>query len=211
MYKILLADDHPVVRRGLKEIVEEDKNFKVVSEVSSAGEIIPALRECNADMVLLDISMPGKSGLDVIQDILIEFPNIRILVLSAMMEEIYAKRVLKNGAHGFLNKDSAPENLIFAIKHILAGKKYISSTLAEKLVDEITGLDHKSLHEKLSDREFEVLRNLGNGKTVGEIASILNLSTTTVSTYRSRILEKMGFKNNSDIIKYCLEEKLFLT
>lgn len=208
--KILIVDDHPIVRRGLKEIVEEDKNLKVVAEVSSAAETIPALRDCKADIVLLDISMPGQSGLDILQDIINEFPQTRILVLSAMLEDIYAKRVLKNGAHGFLNKDSAPEQLLFAIKQITAGKKYISMQLAEQFADDIAGNKNILSHEILSEREFEVLRHLGNGKSISEIAIYLNLSSTTISTYRSRILEKMGLKNNSELIKYCLDAKLLI-
>lgn len=208
MIKILIADDHPIVRRGLRELIEDEADMIVECEASSSDDTIENLRLSKIDIVLLDISMPGKSGLDLLQDLKNEFPEIRILVLSALAEEIYAKRALKSGAHGFINKESAPEELIKAIRKVFSGKKYVSPQLAEILVDDLSAGSERFLHDKLSDREFEVLRMIGSGKSVGDIAKHLNLSITTISTYRTRILEKMGLKNNSEIIRYCVNEKL---
>lgn len=210
MIKILIADDHPIVRRGLREILEDEKDMAVNSEVSSAPEVLESLLQNDIDVVLLDISMPGRSGLDIIQDILNEYPTIRILVLSALHEEVYAKRVIKIGAHGYMNKESAPDQLITAIRKVYSGKRYISIKLSEQIAEDLSKGNKGLLHENLSSREFEVFRYLGSGNSIGEIAKNLNLSITTISTYRTRILEKTGLKNNSEIIKYCLSEKLFI-
>ena len=210
MIKILIADDHPIVRRGLRELVEDETDMKVEAEASSSDEALVKMRKRKIDVILLDISMPGKSGLDLIFDIKNEFPQKSILVLSALAEEIYAKRAIKSGAHGFINKESAPEELIQAIRKVYSGKKYVSPQLAEILANDLSRGNEHSLHENLSDREFEVLRLIGGGKSIGEIAKYLNLSSTTISTYRTRILEKMGLKNNSEIIQYCVNEKLLI-
>lgn len=208
MIKILIADDHPIVRRGLKEMINDETDMKVECEASSAAEVLNELRNQKIDVIILDISMPGKSGLDLIADLKKEFPGKPILVLSALAEEIFAKRTLKIGAQGFLNKESAPEELVAAIRKVHAGKRYVSYKLAEQLADEFANDSKDLIHDKLSSREFEVLRLLGNGKTVSEAAKTLNLSVTTISTYRARILSKLGLKNNSDIIQYCINEKL---
>lgn len=208
MIKILIADDHPIVRRGLKETINDETDMKVECEASSAAEVLNELRNQKIDVIILDISMPGKSGLDLIADLKKEFPGKPILVLSALAEEIFAKRTLKIGAQGFLNKESAPEELVAAIRKVHAGKRYVSYKLAEQLADEFANDSKDLIHDKLSSREFEVLRLLGNGKTVSEAAKTLNLSVTTISTYRARILSKLGLKNNSDIIQYCINEKL---
>ena len=204
----MIADDHPIVRRGLKELINDEKDMKVECEAASAEEAMTAMKNYAIDVILLDISMPGKSGIDIIHDLKTEYPKKPILVLSAMAEEIYAKRVIQNGAFGFINKESAPDLLISAIRKVHSGKKYISPKLAEIIVEDMAADEKKSLHEKLSSREFEVLRLIGNGKTVGEISKILNLSVTTISTYRSRILDKLGLRNNSEIIQFCVNEKL---
>lgn len=208
MTKILIADDHPVVRRGLKDILEDEKDFVVQCEASGADEVLEKLRSNKIDIVLLDISMPGKSGLDLILDIKSEFPNVNILVLSGMSEAQFAKRAFKLGASGYLTKESAPDLLINAINKIMNGKKYISDNLAEIMANDLMNVENIKLHEKLSAREFEVLRFIGSGKSVGEIADILKLSVTTISTFRSRILTKLNLKNNSDIIQYCINENL---
>lgn len=208
MVKILVADDHPVVRRGLRGIIEEEKDFVVECEASTAEEVIDQLRNKDIDIVLLDISMPGKSGLDLIVDIKSEFPNIYVLILSGMSEEQFAKRALKLGASGYLTKECAADLLINAIKKVTSGKKFISDKLAEIMANDLTNTENVNLYEKLSAREFEVLRLIGAGKSVGEIAEILNLSVTTISTFRSRILTKLNLKNNSDIIQYCINENL---
>ncbi len=208
MIKILIADDHPIVRRGLRDIIEDEKDLIIEYEASSAEEVLDGLRENKIDIVLLDISMPGKSGLDLIIDIKSEFPDVHVLVLSGMSEEQFAKRALKLGASGYLTKESAADLLINAIRKVHSGKKFISEKLAEIMVNDLLNTDSLKLHEKLSSREFEVLRLIGSGKSVGEIADILNLSVTTISTFRSRILTKLNLKNNSDIIQYCINENL---
>lgn len=208
MINILIADDHPIVRKGLIEIIKEEPDMKVECEASTSSEAIENLREHKIDVILLDISMPGKSGLDLIYDLLNEFTNIKILVLSAMSEEIFAKRVLKSGAFGFLNKESAPEKLVYAIRKVYSGKRYVSEKLAELLASGISANEDLKLHESLSDREFEVLRLIGEGRTVGEIGEILSLKVTTISTYRSRILEKLKMNTNAELIQYCIVEKL---
>ena len=208
MIKILISDDHPIVRRGLREIIEDETDMKIVAEASSATEVLDKLREHQTDILLLDISMPGKSGLDLMLDLKKEFSGLKILILSALSEEIYARRVIKSGAYGYMNKESAPDQLVNAIRKVYSGKKYISAKMAELIADLYSGNEKDYLHEKLSNREFEVLRLIGSGKSVNEIAQTLNLSLTTVSTYRTRIISKMGFKSNADIIQYCINEKL---
>ncbi len=210
MIKILIADDHPIVRRGLKQIVQDEKDMKVVSEASSSDEVLTVLQEHQIDILLLDITMPGKSGLDLLVDLKNQYPDLPILVLSALPEEAYAKRVIKMGALGYIHKESAPDLLVPAIRRVLKGKVYVSSKLAEILVSDISGKanDNENLHQLLSEREFEVLVLIGKAKTNSEIADILNLGVTTVSTYRSRILEKMKLNNNSELIQYCFKHNL---
>lgn len=208
MVKILIADDHPIVRRGLKDIIAEEKDFIIECEAASADEVLDKLRNNFIDIVLLDISMPGKSGLDLILDIKAEFPEVQVLILSGMSEEQFAKRAIKLGASGYLTKECAADLLIKAIRKVISGKKFISETLAEIMANDLTTSENIKLHEKLSAREFEVLRLIGSGKSVGEIAGILKLSVTTVSTFRSRILNKLKLKNNSEIIQYCINENL---
>lgn len=210
MIKVLIADDHPIVRRGLREIIEDEKDLKVECEASNTAEVLDKLRTNEIDVVLLDISMPGKSGLDLIYDIKKEYPQKRILILSGMSEELFAKRAIKSGASGYLNKESAPELLITAIRKVFTGKKYISNKLAELIADDLASTDSIILHDKLSDREFEVLRLIGSGKSVGEIAEVLKLGVSTISTYRARIIEKLNLKNNSELIQYCIKENLLM-
>jgi DNA-binding NarL/FixJ family response regulator len=208
MIKILIADDHPIVRRGLKQIVQDEKDMKVVFEAANSDEVIDGLKAQKVDVLLLDISMPGKSGLDLLVDLKNQYPDLRILVLSALPEEVYAKRVIKMGALGYIHKESAPELLVPAIKRVNAGKTYISSKLTDILVSDLSGNSKEILHEKLSEREFEVLVLIGKAKTTSEIAKTLFLSAATVSTYRTRILEKMKMKNNSELMQYCFSQKL---
>jgi two-component system invasion response regulator UvrY len=208
MINILIADDHPIVRRGLKQIIQDEKDLKVVSEASNGNEVVNALTENQIDVLLLDISMPGKSGLDLLVDLKNLYPTLPILILSAMPEETFAKRVIKMGALGYIHKESAPELLIPAIRRVLSGKTYISSKLTDILVSDLSGGSKEILHEKLSEREFEVLILIGKAKSTGDIAKTLFLSTATVSTYRARILEKMKLKNNSELMRYCLNQKL---
>jgi len=208
MIKILIADDHPIVRRGLKQIVQDEKDMKTVFEAANSDEVLAALRENNFDLLLLDITMPGKSGLDLLVDLKNLYPELPILVLSALPEESYAKRVIKMGALGYIHKESAPDLLVPAIRRVLKGKVYVSSKLADILVSDISGRDSENLHDLLSEREFEVLVLIGKAKTNNEIAQTLHLGVTTVSTYRARILEKMKLKNNSELIQYCVKHNL---
>ena len=208
MISILIADDHPIVRRGLKQIVQDEKDMKVVFEASNSEEVLLGLSEFKIDLVLLDISMPGKSGLDLLLDLKNQFNDLPVLILSAMPEEAYAKRVIKMGASGYIHKESTPELLIPAIRRVLKGKIYVSGKLADILASDLTKNETEILHEQLSEREFEVLLLIGKAKTPSEIAGLLHLGVTTVSTYRARILEKMKMKNNSELIQYCFRNGL---
>lgn len=208
MIKILIADDHPVVRKGLKEIIEETPGMMVGDEASNGQETIEKVRESDFDIVLLDISMPGRSGLEIIKELKSEKPDLSVLILSMHPEEQYAVRVLKAGASGYLTKESAPDELITAIRKASIGRKYISSSLAEKLAFDLEIDAEKPLHETLSDREYEVMRMIASGKTISEIAKKLFLSVKTISTYRSRILEKTGMKSNAELTHYALKNRL---
>ncbi len=208
MRRILIADDHTVVRKGLKQILQEGFPSASITEVSDAEDMLKKIMMEEWDVVISDISMPGRSGLEVLQQVKQNHPKLPVLILSVHPEDQYAIRVLKAGASGYLNKDSAPEELIAAVNKVLLGKKYITSTIAEKLA---TSFDHdaeKLPHEGLSDREFEVLKMLASGKSVSDIASQLSLSVTTVSTYRARIMTKMNLRTNADLTLYAVENKL---
>ena len=208
MIKILIADDHPIVRQGLRQIIQDEKDMEVLCEAANSEEVLVKLKEQDIDVLLLDIAMPGKSGLELLIDLKIQYPNLPILVLSALPEEAYARRVIKMGAMGYIHKESAPDLLVPAIRKAISGQNYISSKLADILVSDLSGKDKGSIHEQLSEREFEVLRLIGSGKSVGEIAEVINLAVTTISTYRARILEKLKLKNNAEIIQYCITEHL---
>ncbi len=205
--KIIIADDHSVVRRGLKEILTEEFPSAQIDEAETADELIKQVLKVGYDLVLTDLTMPGRSGFESMEFIRKHYPRIPILVLSVHSEEQYAIRVLKAGASGYLNKDMAPEELIRAVKTVLAGRKYITQSTAEKLAN---SFDHsnKLPHEHLSHREFEVLKMIATGKTISEIAENLTLSTTTVSTFRSRILRKMNLTSNAGLVQYAIEHKL---
>jgi DNA-binding NarL/FixJ family response regulator len=206
--KILIADDHAVVREGLKRILAETHDLVVGGEAGNGQEVLDRVRGEGWDLVLLDISMPGISGLDVMKQVRRERPGLPVLVLSIYPEDQYAVRVLKAGASGYLTKDSAPTRLIEAIRMISLGRKYVSPTLAERLVVGLTADLEKPLHERLSDREYQVLCMLAAGKTIKEISSELSLSVKTISTYRVRLLEKLNLKNNSELIHYALQRGL---
>lgn len=206
--KVIIADDHSIVRKGLKQILLEEYPFATVGEASNAEELIKLAMSDNWDVVITDLSMPGRSGLDALRQIREAFPKLPVLVLSMHPEDQYAIRVLKAGASGYLNKDTAQDELIQAMRKVLIGKKYISAKVAEQMADVLEGNSDAALHESLSDREFDVLKMLASGKSVSDIASALSLSSTTVSTYRSRILEKMKMKSNADLTRYALENKL---
>jgi DNA-binding NarL/FixJ family response regulator len=208
MIHVLIADDHALLRRGVREILEEGGIDIDVSEVSSAAEALRAILHNSFDIALLDIAFPDGNGLDVLKEIHSQRPQIRILLLSMYPEAQYAQRALHLGASGYLAKNSAPDELMNAIRKVMTGGKYITPALAEQLAQEISPDFEKPAHEKLSDREFRVLTALGAGKSIGEIAAELALSPKTVSTYRSRLLEKLKLKTTADIIRYVLENQL---
>jgi two-component system invasion response regulator UvrY len=208
MPKVLIADDHTIVRTGLKQIIADEPDIKIIGEVSNGVEVLEFLQKNACDLVLLDLSMPKRTGLDVISEIKQINPNIGILVLSIYPEEQYAVRALRAGAAGYLTKASAPNELIKAMRKVLAGGKYISISLAEILASEIDQHTPQQPHERLSDREHQVMLMLAAGKTVTEVAQELNLSVKTISTYRARILEKMNMKNNAQLTFYAVEKHL---
>ena len=206
--RILIADDHSVVRKGLRQILLEGFPNAEVQEVGDADELIRQVMKSAWDVVISDLSMPGRSGLEAIQQIKQIRPELPVLILSIYPEEQYAIRLLKAGASGYLNKDMAPEELVNAVQRVMLGKKYITPNIAEKLAAGLDKDSERSSHELLSDREFSVLKMLAAGKSVSEIAETLYLSVTTVSTYRTRILTKMNLKTNADLTLYAIEHKL---
>jgi DNA-binding NarL/FixJ family response regulator len=208
MLRILIADDHPVVRRGLRQTIAETSDMVVVDEASNGWEVLSKVRASSYDVVLLDISMPGRSGVDILKELKDERPGLPVLILSIHPEEQYALRAFKAGASGYLTKESAPDELVAAIRKISTGGKYVSSSLAEILASEL-GISNEELpHKTLSNREYQVMRMIALGKTVTEIAEELSLSVKTVSTYRSRILEKMKMKNSAEITYYAVKNRL---
>jgi DNA-binding NarL/FixJ family response regulator len=206
--KIIVVDDHAVVRRGLIQILESMQEVNSVGEASNGNELIEMLKEDECDVVVLDISMPGKSGLDILKEIKAIKQNISVLILSIHPEEQYAVRALKAGASGYITKDSAPEELVTAVQRIMEGRKYISQPLAEKLANTYDISSPKLPHEILSDREFEVFKMIASGNTVSNIAESLFLSVKTISTYQSRIYEKTGLKSRSEITLYAIKNGL---
>jgi len=208
--RIAIVDDHPIVRRGLREILEEDERYSVVGEAANAAEAIALVRQLRPDILLLDVTMPGRSGLDVLHQIVSEELPTRVLVLSIHPENQYALRAIKAGARGYLTKESAPDELLVALEKILAGGCYLTESVAHQMTQQATRKATKATypHELLSDREFEVLRLLGSGKSVTEIAEELNLSVKTVSTYRARIMEKLQAKHTPELIRYAMEHGL---
>lgn len=208
MIRIAIADDHALIRAGLKEILAVRPNIHVI-EATNGQELIKKINSLDIHIAILDISMPGRNGLETLKEIRTTHPKLPVLMLSVYPEDQYAIRSLKAGASGYLTKDSAPEMLLSAIDKLLKGEKFISPNLAHKLVSE---LDHKNKdklpHEQLSDREYEVLKQIGAGLTVSQIAEKLFLSPKTISTYRTRILQKTNLKNNADLIRYVIEHEL---
>lgn len=208
MIKIIIVDDHRIVREGLKQIISDTSDISVVDEASNGQEAINKIRNNDCDVMLLDISMPGRSGLEILKEIKNESPKLSILILTMHPEEQYAVRVLRAGASGYLTKESAPDELIEAIRKVSDGGKYISSTLAEKLAFNLEVDTGKPLHQTLSDREFEVMCMISSGKTVTEIADEMSLSVKTISTYRTRILDKMRMKTNAELTYYSIKNDL---
>ena len=208
MINVLIADDHTVVRQGLKQILSEDPQLSVVGEAADGNEVLTALETLSVDALVLDITMPGRNGLDVLKEVKRKRPTLPVLVLSMHPEDQFAIRILRAGAAGYITKESAPEELVGALRKVCSGGKYVSPQLAEKLAVFIGDETTRPPHEKLSDREFEVLRMLALGKTVTEVAEELLLSVKTVSTYRSRVLEKMKMTSNADLTRYALQNGL---
>lgn len=208
MTKILIADDHPVVREGLKQILWQTSGTIVVDEAGTSQEVLNKARENDYDVVLLDISLPDRSGLDVLKELKRAKPQLGILVVSVHSEEQYAVRAMKAGASGYLTKESAPDELAAAIQKVSLGRKYISSSLAERLASALEVDAEKPLHETLSDREYQVMCMIASGKMVKEIAGELMLSAKTISTYRSRILRKMRMKSSAELTHYAIKHAL---
>ncbi len=208
MIRVLVADDHAVVRRGVVQILADSPHIVVAGEASCGSEVLRAVRENDYDIVLLDIAMPGGSGLEVLKQLHSLKPDVQVLILSMYPERQYAMRALRAGAAGYLTKDSAPDELVDAIDRIARGDKYITRSLAQELASELGGNAGKELHEALSDREYQVMRLLAAGNSVSEIAAQLSLSVKTVSTYRTRILEKLDLKTTAEIMHYALARGL---
>src|SRR4026208_122796 len=207
MIRVLLADDHAIVRRGLKQILAETEDIRTEGEVDSGAGVLREVRAKKYDMVLLDITLPDQNGLEVLGQLRAVRPNLPVLMLSVHPEEQYAVRALKTGAAGYLTKDSAPEEMVAAIRKVYRGGKYVSAALAERLVG-LLGEQEGAPHESLSEREFQVMLLLANGKSVSEIANRLALRSKTVSTYRSRLMEKLGMKSIAELVRYVMEQGL---
>ena len=211
MLKVLVADDHRVLREGLKKIIEQTRDMIVAAEAADGVEVIAKVAKIPFDVVLLDISMPGPSGLDVLKQLKTKRPKLPVLMLSQHPEDQYAIRAIRSGAAGYLTKESASSELIAAIRKVASGGKYVSATLAEQLATALDQDSEKAPHESLSDREYEILCLVGTGKTPTEIANQLSLSVKTISTYRSRLLEKMRLTKTSELMLYAIEHRLIST
>ena len=208
MLKILIADDHPILRQGIKQIIEEAPDMEVTGEASNGAEVLTKVYNNSFDIIVLDITMPGRSGLEALKQLKKEKPKTPVIILSMHPEEQYAVRALKAGASGYLTKASAPEELVTAIRKVAQGGKYISATLAEILASDLGADSKKQPHETLSNREYQVLCMISSGKTLTGIAEELCLSIKTIGTYRARILAKMNMKNNAELIHYAFKNQL---
>ncbi|HSE50590.1 MAG TPA: response regulator transcription factor [Gemmatimonadales bacterium] len=208
MIRIAIADDHPIVREGLRRIATEADGIAVTGEAATAAALFELLTRVAADVVLLDVSMPGSAFVETLRALREKHPTVRVMVLSVHPEDQWALRALRAGAAGYLTKDHSPEQLVEAIRRVASGGRYVSPALAEKLAASIDNSLAHAPHERLSDREFEVLRSLGSGMAVKDVATQLAVSAKTVSTYRARLLEKMGLSSNADLVKYVIERGL---
>jgi two-component system invasion response regulator UvrY len=206
--RILIADDHAIVRHGLKQLVDAEPDMSTAGEAQNGNEVLEMIRTTPADVVLLDISMPGRNGLETLKELKRHYPETSVIILSMHPKDQYAVRVLRAGASGYITKESAPEELILAIRKAFAGEKFISPDIAVLLADYLERGATGEPHRLLSDREFEVFRKLAQGKTVTQIAKELFLSVKTVSTYRTRVVEKTGLATNEAIVQYCRDHKI---
>ncbi|HNT91290.1 MAG: response regulator transcription factor [Smithellaceae bacterium] len=208
MIRILVADDHAVVRQGVKQILADVRDMLVKDEAQNGTETIDKVMKYEYDVVLLDISMPGRSGLEILEEIKAQKPKLAVLILSMHPEEQYAVRALRAGASGYLTKASAPQELIGAIRKVAGGGKYVTTSLAEKLAGELEVDPQKLPHERLSNREYQVMLMLAQGRSVSDIAEELCLSVKTISTYRTRVLDKMGMRKNAELTLYAVHNNL---
>lgn len=208
MRRVIIADDHPVVSKGLKEILQENFGGVTVDEAGRGGELIEKIKKNDYDLVLLDISLPDVNGLDVLRDLRKKRPRLPVLIISMYPEELYAVRAIRTGAQGYLTKQSASDELVAAVHKILSGKRYVNPAFAVRMVVDFESDAAKPAHEKLSNREFQVMRMFGSGKSMKDIASELNLSINSIRTYRARIMEKIGVKGTEGLIHYALTHDL---
>ena len=205
---VLIADDHAIVRQGLRLILSETDDLVVAGEAEDGADAMILARQQPWDVFLLDVTMPNRDGIDTLKQLKKEFPRSPVLILSMHPEEQFAVRALKAGASGYLNKQSAPEQLVTAIRQVATGKKYVSAAVAQQLANAISDDSDKSPHERITDREYQVLSLIASGKTLTQVAETLNLGVATVSTYRARLLEKMGLRSTAELIRYGLENGL---
>jgi DNA-binding NarL/FixJ family response regulator len=208
LIQVLVADDHPLLRSGLKLVLQQEPDFAIPGEAETAAEVLQKIEEKFWDLVILDIAMPGKNGLETLPEIRKRRPGLPVLMLSMHAEELFAIRAIKAGANGYLTKNSAPTELVRAIRRILSGKKYVSSALAEVLANAVEAGTERPPHETLSDREYHVVCRIASGKSVSEIAEETALSVKTISTYRTRALEKMHMRTNAELTRYAIRSGL---
>lgn len=208
MIRIIIADDHPLIREGLKKIIQSESGFELIAEASDGIELLDKVRKLHPDVVVLDLQMPRKSGLEVLEDLKSEYPKLPILIMSIHPEDTVAVRTFQTGASGYITKNRVSEELLIAIRRVAQGRRYISMELGEKLAESIDARTEKKPHELLSNREFQVLRLIGMGKSTRQIAQEISLSPATVTTYRARLLEKMNMKTNAELIHYAIRNGL---
>jgi DNA-binding NarL/FixJ family response regulator len=208
MIRIFITDDHSLIREGLKKIINDEKDISIIGEAGNAKDTMSFVLNKNIDILILDLNLPDKSGLDLLKELKSLKPELKILILSMHPEDRFAMRVLRGGASGYITKESVGEELVRAIRKVYNGGKYVSESLAEMLAFEIQGGGDKPIHEVLSDREFQVLQMIASGKTLAEISETLSLAVTTISTYRARVLEKLNLHSNAELIHYAITNKL---
>jgi len=208
MIRIAIADDHAIVRKGLRQIIADTNDIAVTGEAATAGELLTLLRAHSFDLLVLDLTLGDRDGIELLKQIKSEFPRLHVLMLSMHAEDLFAVRALRAGACGYVQKEGAPEELVDAIRRIAAGRRYVSAAMAERITDELVRGPELLPHERLSDREFEIFRLLGSGRSVTDIAHGLNLSVKTVSTHRTRILKKTALRDNAGIVDYVHAHRL---